>query len=80
MNGYVMVFSATGQKCKEADRYILYTWQFTYTQKDIASLLLKSLNVCEIAEMEYVQEKTIRNHLSAIYSKSNLLGSVWCNR
>jgi len=71
------------QESKEAFRstieWQLDEWQLTQTQKDIALLLLKGLDTRQIADMRHVQEKTIRNHLSAIYDKSGLPGRhVFC--
>ena len=57
----------------------LNEWQLTKSQKNIAILLLKGLNTREIAEIQDIQEKTVRNHLSAIYDKSGLSGRhVFC--
>lgn len=71
------------QQGKEAFRstieWQLDEWQLTPTQQDVAILLLRGLDIREIAEIRHVQEKTIRNHLSAIYDKSNLPGRhVFC--
>ena len=71
------------QQGKEAFResvdWQLNEWQFTQTQKEIAFLLLKGLSAKEIAGQRFVQEKTIRNHLSAIYEKSGMPGKhVFC--
>lgn len=72
------------QQGKEAFRktidWQLNEWQFTQAQKEIAILLLRGLTVKEIADQRHVQEKTIRNHLSAIYDKSGLPGRhVFCS-
>ncbi|MGB1309731.1 MAG: helix-turn-helix transcriptional regulator [Leucothrix sp.] len=72
------------QQGKEAFRetieWQLNEWQFTQAQKDISILLLKGLTIKEIASQRHVQEKTIRNHLSAIYEKSGLPGRhVFCS-
>lgn len=71
------------QQGKEAFRstikWQLDEWQLTPTQQDIAILLLKGMDIREIAETRHVQEKTVRNHLSAIYEKSGLPGRhVFC--
>lgn len=71
------------QQGKEAFResvdWQLNEWKFTQAQKDIAFLLLKGLTAKEIADQRFVQEKTIRNHLSAIYEKSGMPGKhVFC--
>ena len=71
------------QQGKEAFRetveWQLNEWQFTQTQKEIAFLLLKGMSAKEIADERFVQEKTIRNHLSAIYEKSGMPGKhVFC--
>ena len=71
------------QQGKEAFRetveWQLNEWQFTQTQKEVAFLLLKGLSAKEIADERFVQEKTIRNHLSAIYEKSGMPGKhVFC--
>lgn len=71
------------QQGKEAFRetveWQFNAWQFTQTQKAIAFLLLKGLSTKEIAAERFVQEKTIRNHLSAIYEKSGMPGKhVFC--
>lgn len=64
---------------RESIEWQLNEWQFTQTQKEIAFLLLKGLSAKEIADQRFVQEKTIRNHLSAIYDKSGLSGKhVFC--
>jgi len=72
------------QQGKEAFResidWQLGEWQFTQAQQEISILLLKGLTVKEIANQRHVQEKTIRNHLSAIYDKSGLPGRhVFCS-
>lgn len=71
------------QQGKEAFRstieWQLDEWQLTPTQQDVAILLLRGLDIREIAEIRHVQEKTVRNHLSAIYDKSGLPGRhVFC--
>ncbi len=71
------------QQGKEAFRstieWQLDEWQLTPTQQDVAILLLRGLDIREIAEIRHVQEKTVRNHLSAIYDKSGLPGRhIFC--
>lgn len=65
---------------RESVEWQLNDWQFTQAQKDIAFLLLKGLSIKGIAEQRHTQEKTIRNHLSAIYDKSSMPGRhVFCS-
>jgi len=65
---------------RESVEWQLSDWQFTQAQKDIAFLLLKGLSIKDIAEQRHTQEKTIRNHLSAIYDKSGLSGRhIFCS-
>ena len=65
---------------RESIDWQLKEWQFTQAQHEIAILLLKGLSIKEIADQRHVQEKTIRNHLSAIYDKSGLPGRhVFCS-
>lgn len=65
---------------RESIEWQLNEWQFTQTQKEIAFLLLKGMSVKEIADERFVQEKTIRNHLSAIYEKSGMPGKhIFCS-
>lgn len=49
-------------------------WQLTRAEVEIGFLLLKGFNSKEIAKHRNVAEKTIREHASNIYRKSNLAG------
>jgi DNA-binding CsgD family transcriptional regulator len=49
-------------------------WSLTKSEQIIALLLLKGLSFKEIAILRHTQEKTVRHHASAIYSKSGLGG------
>ncbi|MFG1481657.1 LuxR C-terminal-related transcriptional regulator [Halobacteriovorax sp. HFRX-2_2] len=69
------------QKTRELSRGLsekindqLNEWSLTKSEKDIALLLLKGLAIKEIAEIRSTAEKTIKQHCSNIYSKSNLSG------
>lgn len=65
---------------RESVEWQLNEWQFTQVQKEIAYLLLKGLAIKDIAEQRHIQEKTVRNHLSAIYDKSGMAGRhVFCS-
>ena len=65
---------------RESVEWQLNEWQFTQVQKEVAYLLLKGIAIKDIAEQRHVQEKTIRNHLSAIYEKSGMAGRhVFCS-
>lgn len=50
------------------------SWKFTNSEKDIALLLLKGLTIKEIAEIRDCAEKTIKQHATNLYNKSNLSG------
>ena len=52
----------------------LDSWQLTKSEKDIALFLLKGLTIREIAEIRNTSEKTIKQHCTNLYSKSNLSG------
>ncbi|AYF44030.1 MULTISPECIES: helix-turn-helix transcriptional regulator [Halobacteriovorax] len=49
-------------------------WNLTKSEKDIALLLLKGLSIKEIADIRSTAEKTIKQHCTKIYQKSNLSG------
>lgn len=49
-------------------------WELTKTEKTIGLLVLKGLSTKQIAELQGAQDKTIRQHCSAIYKKSGLGG------
>lgn len=49
-------------------------WKFTTSEKDVALLLLKGLSIKEIAEIRNSSEKTIKQHATNLYTKSNLSG------
>lgn len=49
-------------------------WHFTNSEKDVALLLLKGLAIKEIAEIRNSSEKTIKQHATNLYNKSNLSG------
>ncbi|WP_412471847.1 LuxR C-terminal-related transcriptional regulator [Halobacteriovorax sp. RT-1-4] len=52
----------------------LNEWSLTKSEKDISLLLLKGLTIREIADIRSTSEKTIKQHCTNIYSKSNLSG------
>jgi DNA-binding NarL/FixJ family response regulator len=49
-------------------------WQLTRAEIEIGFFLLKGFNAKEIAQHKGVTEKTVREHASNIYRKSNLAG------
>lgn len=49
-------------------------WSFTKSEIDISLLLLKGLSIKEIAQIRSTSEKTIKQHCTNLYHKSNLSG------
>ncbi len=49
-------------------------WSLTLTGRDIATFLVKGLNIAEIADLRGSAEGTIKSHLNAIYRKSGTSG------
>jgi len=52
----------------------LNEWNFTKSETDVALLLLKGLSLREISSARNTTEKTIKQHCSNLYQKSNLKG------
>ena len=50
----------------------LVKWNLSEAEKDVAKLMLKGLSHKEIADLRGGSEKTVRQHATVIYSKSNL--------
>lgn len=50
----------------------LENWKLTKSEKDVALLILKGLSNREIAEIRNSSEKTIKQHCSNLYQKSNI--------
>ncbi|OUS00203.1 hypothetical protein A9Q84_03190 [Halobacteriovorax marinus] len=59
-----------GEKINEQ----LDEWKFTKSETDVALLLLKGLSLKEISDVRDTSEKTIKQHCSNLYQKSNLKG------
>lgn len=52
----------------------LNEWNLTKSETEVALLLLKGLSLKEISDVRDTSEKTIKQHCSNLYQKSNLKG------
>lgn len=81
------VISESAQKEKYKEKVLKYSnglslaidqefsnWGLTKTEKEIGLFILKGLSTKEIAQLQGAQDKTIRQHCSAIYKKSGISG------
>ena len=49
-------------------------WALTASERDIATLTIKGLNIAQIADVRQNAEGTVKTHLNAIYRKSGMSG------
>ncbi len=49
-------------------------WNFSDSEKDIGRLIMKGLNMKEIAQIRQTNESTVRQQATSIYKKANLHG------
>jgi len=47
-------------------------WKFTPTEKEVAFLLMEGSSTVEIAELKFIEEATVRKHISNLMSKANV--------
>lgn len=52
----------------------LELWKLTPAEQDVATFLIKGLNIAEIADIRGNAEGTVKSHLNAIYRKSETKG------
>ena len=65
---------AAGRQYQEVIQKQFEEWQFTPSEKEVASLLLKGLSFEEISSVRDTKEKTVRQQATCIYRKSGLNG------
>lgn len=65
---------ASAQEIRQMIDSQFVLWHLSYSEKDIALLLIKGLSMKEIAEIRKTHEKTVRQQATTVYKKSGLSG------